>query len=137
MAAQEFFTTATLIQSGGAVVLVTTVSIAVRRLTKRDSPWIPFLTSAVVAYLGAGISGALDITNYGSFPDKEFFMAIGAWLLPFFNGLLLFLAALGGTDAANSLRAPAPPAETRPNARLSYAERPTPPLFAPWLRSGF
>lgn len=132
MAGQEFFTGESLLHSAGAVVVVTTVSIGFRRLAKFDTPWVPAIVALIVAYLGAGMSGALDIAKFGEFPSRQFFLSTAACIIPFANAVLLFLAAVGGTDtfaAATETKI----ARSRENAAVTFAERPRPAWFARWF----
>lgn len=134
MAAQDFFGVATFAQVAGAVVLVTTVSTTVRRLTKLESPWVPFIVSILVTYLGAGLAGALDSgATETSVSTRAFAERIVAWVLPLLNGCLIFLAGVGSMEVGAAATRPTIPPGARPNAAAPWAARQTPS----WLKSWF
>ena len=133
MPTEEFFTLASFGQLATAVVVVTVVAGAARRLLRWEGPWVPFLTALAVTYVAAGASGAFEGAVAAGFPTAGFFKTLATWVLPALNACLLFTAAVGATEIGERVVQPPPPPTVRPNAGPRRDE-PPPPFFKSWLR---
>jgi len=80
----EFFSWAGLGSLSGAVAAVVVVTNTVRKLTKLDSVWVPFVVSVLVVYGLALVDKALANP--------------AGWVIAFLNSCLLFCTALGVND---------------------------------------
>lgn len=110
---ETYFTWPALVTLGGSALAVIVVSNTVRALSKRDTPWVPFIVSIVV-----------------SFGVAHYTMALGQWIdyvLALLNSCLLFCTAAGMNQAGVELK-PAPAGQPKP-----YGSRKV-TWLSPWLR---
>lgn len=90
----QYYTLASLLEFGGAVAAVILVTATVGYLAPNSEPylkWVALAISLGLAYLGAVVA-----------PE----MAWTKWVVSFFNGLLIFLAATGANQLAVGPKAP-------------------------------
>lgn len=112
----EYYTLGSLLEFGGAVVAVTLVTAVVSYLAGEAIipylKWFALATSLVLAYLSAVMAAETDWTK---------------WVVAFFNGLLIFLAATG----MNQLAAGKPKVAVAgaPRGALGAAPEPAPKKF--------
>jgi hypothetical protein len=90
----EYYTLRSLLEFGTAVVAITAVVAAVGYLlgdaAKPYLKWAALVCAMGLAYLGAAVAAETEWTK---------------WVVAFFNGLMLFLAAVGINQLANGSRA--------------------------------
>jgi 4-amino-4-deoxy-L-arabinose transferase-like glycosyltransferase len=109
----DYFTWQALGTLTGASVAVIIVSNTMRVLFKRDSPWVGFLVSVLMSFIGAYYSSSL-ISGLD-------------YVLAFLNACLLFCTATGMNQAAVETK-PTPEGQPKP-----YGARKV-NWLSPWLR---
>lgn len=104
----QLFSTASLASVGGATVIVTVVTNALRQLTSAPAKWIAFITALLISSLVVVLNDARLWHD---------------WILAFFNACLVFCTALGLNEVGGA-------ATAKPGKGFAQLES----FFAPWLR---
>src|SRR5262249_51598223 len=99
---QEFYTFQSLPPLAGATRAVPVVANTVRTLLNFTSKWLNFAVAVLIAYAGAGVTGALE--------------SFAGWIVAALNGCLLFLTAAGMQQAAVSATTARPAGEATPQS---------------------
>jgi hypothetical protein len=114
VAATEFFTTHSVLTFAGASGATLIVTNTIRKLTRLESAWVPFVVALILAFVIAASTDALGGVLDG--------------VVALLNACLLFCTALGLQEGAVAAKTPAE--EGRPTRQSGR----TVPWLSPWLR---
>jgi len=111
--AQQFLTPASLAVFPTATGAVFAVTVGLRRLTGINTPWVPFVTSMLVAAVLAASGTIAPASEHW----EQWQNTLVTWSVALLNGFMLFCAVVGANEGATQATLPKPAGVPRAQGR--------------------